>query len=173
MNTDRNQLLAQIVESAAQDLKKVAMPNPDDSKPKFKFDNTGADKNLPEEEPKAEEHKATVSLLKQWQSVHQVKGGVDSPNAKIDPQTEPMTKEVGKPFVKIAEEDIVQLLKAEAQMLAKTASVNEDIEPELEKVAMESLLELAELEKTAEEFGNMAAEAFLRRLGFNKDNLWN
>jgi hypothetical protein len=66
-----------------------------------------------------------------------------------------------------AEDEVVAVLKKEAQELVKTASVidDEELDLVLEKVAMEAGLELAELEKTAEEFGERAAQAFLRTFG--------
>jgi len=76
-----------------------------------------------------------------------------------------------EPQLTPTEEQIVALLKKEAQELTKTASVVDDEELELllEKTAMEAGLELVALEKTAEEFGKAAAHAFLRELGIEAE----
>jgi len=163
---NRNEILAQIVDSAQQDLEKMAMANPDDSKPSFPTENPDSVKKAPKETVKVAESKAPVGILKKLENEHVVKDANDKPGTAIEP-TAPIKKEKGLPFTKVAsEESVVDVLKQESQMLAKEASIaDEALDAELEKVAMDSLLELADLEKTAEEFGDRAAQAFLSALG--------
>jgi len=72
----------------------------------------------------------------------------------------------GKVSLAPSEADVINILRQESEHLIKTASVEDnELDSLLEKTAMEAGLELAELEKTAEEFGTIAAQAFLREFG--------
>jgi len=66
-----------------------------------------------------------------------------------------------------SETDVVNVIKSNAEELMKTANYEGDeMDGVLEKIAMDAGNELIELEKTAEAFGHMVADVFLRDLGF-------
>jgi len=163
---NRNEILAQIVDSAEKDLQKMAMANPDDNKPQFPTENPDSVKKAPKETVKVSEGRAPSGILKRLENEHKINNVIDRPGSTTEP-TAPIKKEKGIPFTKIAsEEDVVTVLREESKMLAKEASVaGEEIDAELEKIAYDSLLELADLEKTADVFGERAAKSFLQALG--------
>ena len=157
---NKNQILSEIVASAEQDLGKTASTN-------MQTENPEARNHIPTEQPKSliEKLKQRTTYGPSYTDDYQeINYQDEGPNKVANMQTPNLSIDKPTQIVKMASgEQVLQALQQTSGNLKKIASYEqEELDMYLEKVAMETLEDTQQLEKIAEHFGDLAAEAFLR-----------
>jgi len=162
---DRNELLSEIVASAEQEVMGL-------DKTASYTENPEAVKKIPVDKPTS-----VISKLKErsfhnqatyTEDLHEINNVGGGPNTSPEMVYPKLSTDKETNITKLAHssDEIVSLIREAEQELNKKASVDEtNISYFLEKTAAETIAEINDLEKTAEEFGTMVARAFLSEIG--------